>query len=242
MGYSNASRAFEQWSHLGHRDGRLLAYMALCSDDRDEVPVYWGGWAKAAAVLGVDPFEQQDNAKEVFRRAIAALRKAGAIVSSGHAGPNQRAEYALTLDPAMTAEASITQTENGRKVFHWTTAPRPEWGTETVPHEPTEKVPQWGTETVGNGAPKQCPLKKPINTLENRQNTPTQATTSLDPVDNSEEAKNLEYQSALKHLMRNPDTQQAFMDQATAKLPADAGSHAKVTLAAALAGWKAQAA
>lgn len=242
MGYSNANRAFENWSHLGHRDARLLAYMALCTDDRDEVPVYWGGWAKAASVLGVDPLAQTSNAKEVFRRSIAALRKAGAIVSSGHAGPGYRAEYAITLDPAMTAQADVAQTGNGRKVIHWTLVPRAEWGTETVPHEPTEKVPHWGTETVENGAPKKSPLKKPINTLKNRQNTSTQSVNSLGPVDNTDSKRNSEYEAAQKYLMRNPETHQHFMDLAGNELGKEASAQSKVILAAQIAGMKRDAA
>lgn len=236
MGYSNANRAFEDWSHLGHRDGRLLAYMALCTDDRDAVPVYWGGWAKAAAALGVDPVFNTANAKKIFQQSIAKLRKAGAVVSSGHAGPGQRAEYAITLDPEMTAQAEIEPSENGRKVIHWTAVPRPEWGNESYPHIGNETYPHWGYETFPNGGTKHTPLKKPINTLKNRQNTPTQATNLLAPVDNSESEKTLKYQSALNYLMRKPDHQQ-YMDQATAQTSANADSHTRVTLAAALAGW-----
>lgn len=242
MGYENTRRAFEDWSHLGHREGRLLAYMASCTDDRHEVPVYWAGWAKAASVLGTDPLLKPASAKEVFRQSIAKLRKAGAIVSSGHAGPNFRAVYALTLDPATTALPAISVGDNGQKVIHWEVVPRGERGNESLPHLSNESLPHWGNESLENGATNHCPLKKDKKTIKNGQTTSTQSVNPLAPVDNSESKRNSQYAAAQQFLMKNPETHQHFMDLAGQQLGEDASSQSKVILAAKLAGMKRDAA
>ena len=55
MGAQNVARVFVHWPHLGHREARLLLYMANVSLDADRPPVYFGGWEAAARALGLDP-------------------------------------------------------------------------------------------------------------------------------------------------------------------------------------------
>lgn len=77
-------------------------YMANVALDQDVPPVYFGGWETAAAAIGMDPDTKRASSKETFRQAMSFLREAGAVVTSGQARAGVRAEYALSLDPAVT--------------------------------------------------------------------------------------------------------------------------------------------
>jgi hypothetical protein len=104
MGASNVAKVFAYWRHLDHREVRGLVYMANTSLDQNEPPVYFGGWEALATALGGDPTRNPSNAKRTAMRVLAELRASGAIVSSGEARFNVRAEYAITLDPNETYE------------------------------------------------------------------------------------------------------------------------------------------
>ncbi|MFJ5860846.1 hypothetical protein ACIQCM_05460 [Pseudarthrobacter sp. NPDC092439] len=120
MGASNVAKVFAYWCHLDHREARGLAFMANTSMDQHEPPVYFGGWEALAAALGGDPTRNPSNAKRTAMRVLSGLRTAGAIVSSGEARFNVRAEYAITLDPNETYEP----TGKGREIS-WVKVPRP---------------------------------------------------------------------------------------------------------------------
>ncbi|MGJ5610474.1 hypothetical protein, partial [Micrococcus luteus] len=102
MGATNVAQVFAHWTHLGHREARLLAFLALVSLDAGNPPVYFGGWADAARAIGLDPEGNPGSARKNVRQAFQRLATAGALVSSGKAHTGRRAEYALTLDPACT--------------------------------------------------------------------------------------------------------------------------------------------
>ena len=55
MGATNVAHVYTHWTHLGHRERSLLAYLALVSLDTGRPPVYFGGWADAARAIGLDP-------------------------------------------------------------------------------------------------------------------------------------------------------------------------------------------
>lgn len=120
MGAANVALVHAYWTHLGHREARLLIYMAHTALDSGRPPVYFGGWREAARAIGLDPEGKPDSARAVFGRSVSALRKAGALVWSGTAHTGRRAEYALTLDPEHTAiPARTTINERGRTVTAW---------------------------------------------------------------------------------------------------------------------------
>lgn len=125
MGASNVAMVYTHWTHLGHREARLLAYLALVSLDAGTPPVYFGGWADAARAIGLDPEGNPESAREASRQAFQRLARAGALVSSGKAHSGRRAEYALTLDPARSAVATGTAAgPHGRAVTTWTVVDR----------------------------------------------------------------------------------------------------------------------
>lgn len=87
----------------------VFLYMAQLASDKDQCPVYFGGWDRLAAEAlalpkpdGADAPEEttrkaRNSQKEMVRRAIAELEAAGLIDrwTSGRRG--QRAEYGLRL-------------------------------------------------------------------------------------------------------------------------------------------------
>ncbi|QOD04881.1 hypothetical protein [Pseudarthrobacter sp. BIM B-2242] len=116
MGATNVAKVFTNWRHLSHREARALLFMANMALDADKPPVYFGGWSAMADALGL---ADAASAKRMTMQVFAALRAAGATVSSGQARMNVRAEYALALDPEFTYEPR----GSGRNVS-WVQVPR----------------------------------------------------------------------------------------------------------------------
>lgn len=144
MGATNVTKVFTYWTHLEHRDARGLAYMANVSIDQHTPPIYFGGWEAVARALGHDAADKPENARRAAVRVIAALSKAGALVSSGQARPGVRAEYALALDPKVT----FVPKGQGRNVT-WEEVPRTtEPETAIVPRRETASVPPPETQNV----------------------------------------------------------------------------------------------
>ncbi|MEA5453589.1 hypothetical protein SPF06_02530 [Sinomonas sp. JGH33] len=165
MGSGNVKKVFDDWSHLGHREKILLVYMALVSLDKDQPPVYWGGWEQAARAMGLDPGGKAGNAKKLIQRAIAELRNAGAVVSDGRARIGHRARYALALDPAETYVPVVSETD-GRAEVQWIAQPRngqegdkfvPQEGDKFVPQEGDKFVPKRGTNSYPRGGTEMSP-------------------------------------------------------------------------------------
>lgn len=125
MGAGNVAQVFTHWTHLGHREARLLAYLALVSLDAGRPPVYFGGWADAARAIGLPVEANPQSAQRGLRNAIRALTTAGALAPSGKAHTGRRAEYALTLDPARSVVATgTTHGPRGRTITTWTVVDR----------------------------------------------------------------------------------------------------------------------
>lgn len=242
MGIRNVNLIYTYWMHLGHREVRLLTYMSMISMDAATPPVYFGGWEAAAAALGLNPAEHRSNAKEAHRRCVAALATAGAIVSSGHARTGNRAEYAVTLDPAMTYSPTVHQTNSGRPVIHWEERPREHWGTEKVPHLPTGKVPQVGHPTGGDRGTQKVPPRRTEEQLqEYREESHHQAGHVTSPVDNSDqdeiEIPEPQSDSARAYLNDRPGQHADLMQQARLALGNDADLSHCMVHAARAAGW-----
>lgn len=117
MGAQNVAKVFANWRHLKHREARALLFMANMALDADKPPVYFGGWEAVAAALGLS---DAASARRMTMQVFAALRAAGATVSSGQARMNVRAEYALALEQEFTYEPNGA----GRHVA-WVQVPRP---------------------------------------------------------------------------------------------------------------------
>lgn len=112
MGASNVAAAFTRWRPQ-LRDGPmcLLAYMALTARDADSPPRFWGGRESLVLALGrrlppVVPTDHPDHyantlereaAFTAVKRALKALRLAGAITLLNTPGPGERANYRLNL-------------------------------------------------------------------------------------------------------------------------------------------------
>jgi hypothetical protein len=116
VGATNVAKVFANWRHLSHREARALLFMANMALDADKPPVYFGGWSALAEALGLS---DAASAKRMTMQVFAALRAAGATVSSGQARMNVRAEYALALEPEFTYEPQ----GSGRGVG-WVQVPR----------------------------------------------------------------------------------------------------------------------
>lgn len=104
MGGSNVAAVFAMWSPIlgdKHRDMRALVFMANTALDGDKPPRYFGGWEALAGALGFDVETNPVSAERNTKKALSALTKAGAIVSSGAARAGVRAEYALQLLPGV---------------------------------------------------------------------------------------------------------------------------------------------
>jgi hypothetical protein len=136
-----------------------MANMAL---DADKPPVYFGGWQAVASALGLDCEGRRKSAEEVYRKTLASLGTAGAVVSSGQAKLGVRAEYALALDPAMTFEPAGT----GRNI-KWIPLPRTERPNETLPQVPQQNTAPPPNETLGH-VPQQNVGERPNETLAPR--------------------------------------------------------------------------
>lgn len=163
MGASNVTKVFTNWRHLSHREARALAFMANMALDADKPPVYFGGWQAVASALGLDCEGKRKSAEEVYRKTLASLGTAGAVVSSGQAKLGVRAEYALALDPAMTFEPAGT----GRNI-KWIPLPRTERPNETLPQVPQRNVAPPPNETLGH-MPQQNVGNSPNKTLPPRR-------------------------------------------------------------------------
>ena len=257
MGGSNVTRVFTEWTHLGHREIRLLAYMAAVSLDQDKPPVYFGGWEAGAMALGLDCIKKASSSAEQYRRVVSQLKRSGAIVSDGKARYGNAAEYALTLDPLRTVRPNGTTMkertrEDGSKYWRRVTAwavvhredPRSQASpTESVPRSPTESVPQQTHRNSGFSPTESVP---PRRTQEQGQEqhqdagVSVEATTSLVPVDNSAKADEIPesvYGPASQFLGARPDLGQTFLDQARTLLGQDADRRVLVVKAAEIAGW-----
>lgn len=162
MGATNVAKVFANWRHLSHREARALLFMANMALDADKPPVYFGGWEAVASALGLDCEGRRRSAEEVYRKTLASLGAAGAVVSSGQAKLGVRAEYALALDPAMTFEPAGT----GRNI-KWTSLPRTERPNETLPQVPQRNVAPPPNETLGH-VPQQNVGDRPNKTLPPR--------------------------------------------------------------------------
>jgi len=112
MGARNVSAAFAMWAHLDHAPFRVLVGMALMSLDQTSAEgrparVYFGGEDAMVELLG--------RSRAAAYRALATLKKAGAVevVDAGRSG--HRAVYKLRLDPlAAPVSVALTETQKGR--------------------------------------------------------------------------------------------------------------------------------
>jgi hypothetical protein len=250
MGASNALLVSHYWKHLGHRDHRLLTYMALISLDAGTPPVYFGGWQDGARHLGLNPDANPDNAAEQFRRVTASLKRAGAIVPNGAARQGNRAEYALTLDPMTTAVPTITRNGNARPATAWSvvhrTDPRPQPSpTETVPLSPTEMVPHQPHPNGGLSPTETVPpmrTEEPLEEYSEEELVESQPPSPA-PVENSDAqtADGIDtetYAAASAFLQARPMQHLALMERAATQLGPDCSVRHQVITAARLAGWK----
>jgi hypothetical protein len=88
VGAANALKVYAAWSHLDDRPLRLLAYMALVARDNDAAPWFGlGQEALAELALGQKP---SDASMRAVRRAVTALRDAGAICTAKRATYGKR--------------------------------------------------------------------------------------------------------------------------------------------------------
>lgn len=167
MGYHNVRKVFAYWVHLDHRETRALAYMANESRDADTPPIYFGGWEALAYALGANVQGSPESARKTAMRALGALSKAGAIVSSGQARAGVRANYAIALDPQIT----FRPVGKGRDV-KWQEIPR-EGGTATGSLSGTASDPLSGTATgLQGGTATGQPAGQLVTPLINNQSKP----------------------------------------------------------------------
>lgn len=112
MGARNVSAAFAMWARLDHAPFRLLVGMALQSLDQASpegrpARVYFGGEDALVELLG--------RSRAAAYRALATLKKEGAVevMDAGRSG--HRAVYKLRLDPlAVRPSVAPTETQKGR--------------------------------------------------------------------------------------------------------------------------------
>jgi hypothetical protein len=117
MGASNVKSVYANWAHLSHGPFRLLAYMALTSLDADPVPRFWGGRESLAVAYGrlermtsrasvsEEHAREREAAYVAVKRALRALKDAGAITLLNVPGPGHQGEYRLHLDGPAHASA-----------------------------------------------------------------------------------------------------------------------------------------
>lgn len=250
MGASNALLVSQYWKHLGHRDHRLLTFLALVSLDSGTPPFYFGGWQAGARHLGLDPENNPDNAAEQFRRAMASLKRAGAIVPNGTARQGHRAEYALTLDPMTTASPTITRNGAGRPVTAWSVLHRPDprpqpsptlkvplSPTETVPHQPHPNGGLSPTETVPHRRTEE-PLQdySEEDRVESQPSSP--APVEISGARTAEGIESEVYAAASAYLQARPMQHLSLMERASAELGPDSSVRHQVITAATLGGWR----
>lgn len=113
MGASNVLAAYTAWAgKVPATSMQLLAYMAAVSLDSDPEPWYGMGH-EALAVHALGHREPTDAALRAVRRAIAPLRRAGAISVARRSAPRRggasTVRYRLHLDGAATATESIDE-------------------------------------------------------------------------------------------------------------------------------------
>jgi hypothetical protein len=82
---------------LNTQDRLVLVTMCMGADDRDPVPVYYGGWDRLAIVLGYP--EQHRVAKRAVARCVARLVEAKFIERAGTGYRGARAEYVIRRWP-----------------------------------------------------------------------------------------------------------------------------------------------
>lgn len=245
MGATNVAQVYVHWTHLGHRERSLLAYLALVSLDAGRPPVYFGGWADAARAIGLDPEGNPGSARKNARQAFQRLAQAGALVSSGKAHAGRRAEYALTLDPARSVVATGTaRGPHGREVTTWTEVERSTgqlvdkdrriWERETaaVPGRETGAVSHKGD---SNGAERGTGAVSPRRNDDPHQehaeeNSAFEVTTGPDGDDPR-------LRSAAVFLARRPDQGRHAVDLLPT-LGFDLPERERVILAAQLEGWE----
>lgn len=242
MGIRNVNLIYTYWMHLGHREVRLLTYMSMISMDAATPPVYFGGWEAAAVALGLDPRVKRASAKESFRQVVASLTASGAIVSSGHARTGSRAEYAVSLDPAVTYSATVHHTNSGRPIVHWQDVPREGRGNDSLPHDANDPLPQVGQRSIGNRGNESLPPRRTQEQLqEYREESHHQAGHVTSPVDNSGqnqiEIPEPQSDSARAYLNDRPGQHADLMQQARLALGNDADLSHCMVHAARAAGW-----
>ena len=113
MGASNVLAAYTAWAgKVPATSMQLLAYMAAVSLDSDPEP-WFGMGHEALAVHALGHREPTDAALRAVRRAIAPLRRAGAISVARRSAPRRggasTVRYRLHLDGAATATESIDE-------------------------------------------------------------------------------------------------------------------------------------
>jgi hypothetical protein len=250
MGVTNALLVSTYWKHLGHREHRLLTYMALISLDAGTPPVYFGGWQAAAEHLGLDPEVKPDSAAESFRQAMSKLKRAGAVVPNGVARQGNRAEYALTLNPVMTAVPTITRSGTSRPVTTWAvvhrTDPRPQPSpNDLLPLSPNDPLGHQPQRSIGLSPNDPLPPRRteePLQEYSEDQLVETQPP-SPGPVENSgaQTADGIDteiYAAASSFLQARPMQHLALMERAAAELGPDCSVRRQVITAATLAGWR----
>lgn len=243
MGYANAMSVYTSWAHLGHREVRLLAYMALVSRDDARPPVYFGGWQAAARAMGLDPEGKARSAQEVTRKAFGILAEAGAVVSSGKAHTGRRTEWALTLDPARSAAPTGSARDgNGRIVTTWTTLDRatgnPVGKSRRIWESPNGSLDHSPNRALGH-KPQRIVGKSPNTALgPMRTDEPHQeyGEENIIPGGDSSTPASADVRGAAVFLARQPDQGRA----ALADMMANRGSLSEsdmVLIAARMAGW-----
>lgn len=250
MGASNALLVSNYWKHLGHRDHRLLTFMALVALDTGTPPVYFGGWQACARHLGLDPEANPDSASESFRQVIAKLKRAGAVVPNGAARQGSRAEYALTLDPKTTAVPTVTRGAAGRPVTMWSVVHRQDPQSQSSPNEslplsPNDPLPHQSQRSIGLSPNDSLPPRRteePLQEYSEDESVESQPHSPA-PVENSG-AQSVDgidtetYAAASAFLQARPMQHLVLMERAAAKLGPDCSVRRQVVTAAALAGWQ----
>ncbi|QCU78677.1 hypothetical protein E7744_11355 [Citricoccus sp. SGAir0253] len=238
------------WKHLGHREHRLLTFMALVSLDTDRPPIYFGGWQAGAEHLGLDPVVNPDSAAESFRQAISKLKRAGAVVPNGVARQGNRAEYALALNPALTAVPTITRNGTGRPVTTWSVVHRqdprlhasPNEALPLSPNDPLGHQPQRSIGVSPNGSLPPRRTEEPLQEYRQEEGVESQPPSPA-PVENSgaRTAEGIDaevYAAASAYLQARPMQHLTLMELAAAELGPDCSVRRQVITAAQLAGWR----
>mgnify|MGYP001337976743 CR=1 FL=1 len=188
MGASNVLAAYTAWAgKVPATSMQLLAYMAAVSLDSDPEP-WFGMGHEALAIHALGHREPTDAALRAVRRAIAPLRRAGAISVARRSAPRRggasTVRYRLHLDGSATATESIDERavdnspveavdnhDVGRKASY-------EHRTETVlrhPQRRTESVQDVGRKPSYRG------VRRSTTTEEREGGPPTPSPTATHP-------------------------------------------------------------